>query len=230
MDSIFKRLKYYGVGFGIGLIFVAFFFQNRGCSWLPDNRVKNSILYRVLVLPESEEKLLKEYKLTKKDLRLVLNDGEVLFNESKKEWNPKVYVVQKKIENIGKVKFYFTLPKESFISEIHFSKQNTKNTLTGYGELLSFPMDDNLVFPDSSKMVTCQQDFLKLVNPRDILKSLKESGKINFTNSKLDISPKPEHEILFKDKKGNWISCNMIWYKNKLNITRFNITQENNCD
>lgn len=230
MDSIFKRLKYYGVGFGIGLIFVAFFFQNRGCSWLPDNRVKNSILDRVIVLPDSEVDLLNKYNLTRKDLKLVLNDGEVVFNESKKEGNPKVYVVEKEIGQKGKMKFYFTLPKESFISEIHFSKQNTQNTTSGMGELLSFPMDDNLVFPDSSKLVTCQQDFLKLVNPRDILKALKKSGKINFSNSNLKASPKPEHEILFKDKNGKLISCNMIWYKNKLNITRFNISDNNNCD
>ena len=70
MDSIFRRLKYYGIGFGAGLVFVIFFFQNRGCSWLPDNRVKNSILDRVLVLPETESVQMKKYGLTKKDLTL----------------------------------------------------------------------------------------------------------------------------------------------------------------
>ena len=68
MDSIFRRLKYYGIGFGAGLVFVIFFFQNRGCSWLPDNRVKNSILDRVLVLPETEAVQMKKFGLTKKDL------------------------------------------------------------------------------------------------------------------------------------------------------------------
>ena len=126
MDSIFHRLKYYGIGFGVGLIFVIFFFQNRGCSWLPDNRVKNSILDRVLVLPESEAKQMNKFGLTKKDLTLVLNDGEVLFEESKKTGNPKVYVVEKEIPSKGKVKFFFTLANESFISEIHFTEKNVK--------------------------------------------------------------------------------------------------------
>ena len=99
MDSIFRRLKYYGIGFGVGLVFVVFFFQNRGCSWLPGNRVKNSILERVLVLPETEALQMKKFGLTKTDLTLILNDGEVLFEESKKEGNPKVYVVEKEINN-----------------------------------------------------------------------------------------------------------------------------------
>ena len=233
MESIFKRLKYYGIGFGIGLIFVIFFFQNRGCSWLPDNRVKNSILDRVLVLPDSEKALLEQYKITKKDLCLVLNDGKVLFNESQTKGNPKVYVVEKEIEGNGKMKFYFTLASESFISEIHFSaknSKNSKNSTKGQGDLISFPLDDNLVFPDSSKLVTCQQDFLKLVNPKDILKSLKKIGQIDFSKSNLLAKPKPEHYLTFKDKKGDKIGCNVIWYKNKLNITRFDIPFENDCE
>jgi hypothetical protein len=233
MDSFFSRLKYYGIGFGIGLIFVIFFFQNRGCSWLPDNRVKNSILDRVLVLPESEAQQLKKFGLTKKDLTLVLNDGEVLFDESKKEGDPKVYVVEKEIPSHGKMKFFFSLAKESFISEIHFSKKNAlkiKNTTDGFGELIYFPNDDNLVFPDSSKNVTCQQDALGLINPKDILKYLKKSGKIDYSKSHLQATPKPEHFLVFTDEKGREIGANVIWYKNKLNITNFVIPFKNSCE
>lgn len=232
MDSIFRRLKYYGIGFGIGLIFVVFFFQNRGCSWLPGNRVKNSILDRVLVLPDTESAQLKKYGLTKKDLTLVLNDGEVLFDESKKSGNPKVYVIEKEISSKGKMKFFFTLAEESFISEIHFSEKNakkSKNTTEGTGELIFFPADKNLVYPDSSSLVSCQQEVLGLINPKDILKLLKKSGKIDFAKSNLSASPKPEHYLTFTDKKGRLIGSKVIWYKNKLNITTFDIPFENKC-
>ncbi len=232
MDSIFKRLKYYGIGFGIGLFFVIFFFQNRGCSWLPDNRVKNNILDRVLVLPDSESKLLQKFGLTKKDLTLVLNDGEVIFEESKKEGNPKIYVVEKEIESKGKMKFFFTLARESFISEIHFSLKNAKklkNTTTGYGELIHFPADNDLVFADTSARVTCQQDKLKLISTKEILKHLKKSGRINFEKSHLLQSPKPEHFLTFRDKKGNEIGADVIWYKNKLNITNFVSLFKSDC-
>jgi len=233
MGSFFSRLKYYGIGFGAGLVFVILFFQNRGCSWLPDNRVKNSILDRVLVLPDSEEIQMKKFGLTKKDLTLVLNDGEVLFDESKKVGNPKVYVVEKTIENKGSMKFFFTLADESFISEIHFSQKNankTKSTTKGTGELIYFPNDKNLVFPDSSAHVTCQQEELHLINPQDILKYLKKSGKIDFSKSHLSTSPKPEHHLIFRDKKGMEIGCSVIWYKNKLNITNFESPFKTKCN
>ena len=85
MESFVRRLKYYGIGFGIGLIFVFVFFQNRGCSWLPSNRVKNSFLDRVIVVPVDQMDYLKSKGITEKDLVQVLNDGEVNFSESKKE-------------------------------------------------------------------------------------------------------------------------------------------------
>lgn len=232
MDSIFRRLKYYGIGFGVGLIFVLFFFQNRGCSWLPDNRVKNSILDRVLVLPDTESDQLKQFGLTKKDLTMILNDGEVLFDESKKEGNPKVYVIEKEIPSKGKMKFFFSLPKESFISEIHFSEKNArkqKNTARGFGELIYFPADENLVFPDTTSSINCQQDKLGLINSKDILKLLKKSGKIDYSKSHLKNSPKPEQYLVFTDKKGREIGCNVIWYKNKLNIISIDSPFKNEC-
>jgi len=230
MDGIFKRLKYYGIGFSIGLVFVIFFFQNRGCSWLPDNRVKNSILDRVLVVPDSELALMGKYGITKKELSLVLNDGEVLFKESKKEGNPKVYVIEKETLNSKKQKFYFILAKESFIAELHFSHSPKDNSTQGEGEMIYFPDDKNLVFPDSSSNVNCQQDFLKMVDSRDILKSMKRYGKIDFSKSYLSITPKPEHFLTFKDKENRTISCKAIWYKNKINITNFIIPYNNPCN
>lgn len=232
MDSWLKRLKYYGIGFGMGLIFVIFFFQNRGCSWLPDNRVKNTILDRVLVLPDQEIDEVKKAGLTINDLSLVLNDGEVLFDESVKNGNPKVYTIEKEFEGKGKLKFYFTLPTESFISEIHLSEtkaSKVKNTRKGEGQLISFPKDEDLVFPDSSANVTCQQSVLKLINPRDILKLIKKTGKIEFSKSHLATTPKPEHYILFKDQLGREIGANIIWYKNKLNITNFYLPFKSIC-
>ena len=232
MESLWRRLKYYGIGFGFGLLFVIFFFQNRGCSWLPDNRVKNSILDRVLVLPEEDAVQMKKVGLTKNDLTLVLNDGKVLFDESIKKGNPKVYVVEKEFEGKGKMKFLYTLPDESFISEIHLFKQNSKNiknTTKGMGELIYFPKDDDLVFPDSSANVTCQQSVLGLINPRDILKLIKKSGKIDFSKSYLKATPKPEHYLVFTDKKGREIGANVIWYKTKMNITHFVLPFESIC-
>jgi hypothetical protein len=56
MEGFFKRLKYYGTGLLIGLIFVTFFMRGRGCSWLPENRLKTSLFERIIVLSEENKK------------------------------------------------------------------------------------------------------------------------------------------------------------------------------
>jgi hypothetical protein len=233
MDSIWRRLKYYGIGFSIGLFFVFFFFQNRGCSWLPENRVKNSILDRVLVLPAQEEALIKKFNFTEEELTHVLNDGKVLFGESKKQGNPKVYAVEKEIEGKGTHTFFFTLPEESFVSEIFFSVENArqvKQSTQGKGRLIHFPKDDELIFVDSNYTAKCQQSRLKLDESKDILKLLHKNGRIDFSKSNLKASPKPEHYVEFTMKNKNLVGTKMIWYKNKLNITRFIVADSIDCD
>ena len=83
--------------------------------------------------------------------------------------------------------------------------------------------------PVLEENVTCQQSVLQLINPRDILKLIKKSGKIDFSKSFLKANPKPEHYIVFTDKKGREIGSNVIWYKNKLNITNFVLPFKSIC-
>jgi hypothetical protein len=233
MESFWRRLKYYGVGFGIGLLFVFIFFQNRGCSWLPENRVKNSILERVLVIPESEALLMTEGKLTKQDVINVLNDGDVNFEKSTKKGDLKGYLIEKEFDNKGKYSFYFTLPTESFISEVHIFKgaptSKIKNTKVGYGRIIHFPKDDDLVFVDTSGFVSCQQEALGLINPLDIYKLIKKNGRIDFSKTDFTLRPKPQQYIVITDKQNRKIGFKSIWYKNKINITSFDIPFENDC-
>lgn len=240
MDSFVRRLKYYGIGFGIGLFFVFFFFQNRGCSWLPANRVKNSFLDRVIVVPDNQMQLLKEKNLSKQDIINVLNDGEVIFDKSAKKGQTKVYLLEKEFEGKGTISFFFTLPNESFVSEVHYAAKSAeevsknaafkvKNSTKGFGDIIHFPKDDNLVFADTTDLVTCQQDVLGLINPLDIYALMKKSGKIDFSKTNYGLRPKPEHYILFTDKNKRVIGSKSIWYKNKINITSFDIPFENDC-
>ena len=226
MQKFTKRLKYYGIGFGFGLIFVIFFFQNRGCSWLPSNRVKNSILDRVLVISDETSDQMKESSITNEELVQVLNDGDILFNESDKSDENKNYIIEK-----GGIKYVFTLPSESFISEVFVdaSDEVYKTSTTGVGHLIHFPLDSNLVYVDTNKMVGCQQEALNLISPKDILKLIKESGTINFDKSDLSVRPKAEHILEFM--KGDLkIEAKVIWYKNKLNVTSFTYEGSEECE
>ena len=231
-SSFLRRLKYYGFGFGIGCIFVFFFFQNRGCSWLPGNRVKNSILDRVIVANDIELAFMKSEGVTYDDILSVLNDGDVNFGDSKKDGETQVYIIEKEFGSKGLTRLYFTLPKESYISEVKMGAKTAKeidNTKTGFGRFIHFPKDDYLIFPDTSKMVSCQQEQLKLIEPKKILKKVKETGFIDFGKSDLHIRPKAEHYICFMNGKDT-IGTRSIWYQNKINLSTFILPFPNTCD
>jgi hypothetical protein len=216
-----RRLKYYGFGFGIGLIFVFLFFQNRGCSWLPGNRVKNTILDRSIVIPDIEK------GIDKATILELLNDGDVNFKKSKKEGNPKVYLIEK-----GDKSLCFTLPTESFISEVRSPKQDIskiENSTKGFGKFIFFPNDNELVFVDTTYVLNCQKLEIGLGDSRMIFKRLKETGKIDFSKSNFNLKPKPEHFLIFEDKKGREIGVKTDWYKNKINIHFFELPFESTC-
>lgn len=226
MESILRRLKYYGIGFGIGLFFLFFFFENRGCTWLPSNRVKNSILDRLLVVSNDTYTMLEKDGLSAEDIVQVLNDGEVNFGESDKDSEPKIYILEK--ENR---RYAFTLPEESFISEVFVGDNNDsmRQTEEGSGKIIHFPLDDNLVFSDTNRRIKCQQTLLGLENDKSILELLKKTGRMDFGKSVLTKSPKPEHHLTF-EKEGEEIGITAIWYKNKLNIISFESEEIIGCE
>jgi hypothetical protein len=225
MENLWRRLKYYGIGFSIGIIFVIFFFQNRGCSWLPGNRVKNSVLDRLIVMSDDTEAVLKKKGISKEDIVGVLNDGDVEFGESNKDAASKVYIIEK-----DGIKYAFTLPYESFISEVFIEgdASKVKNSSKGFGSIIHYPADENLVYPDSTTLMTCQQEELGLIEPKKIFDLIKKSGKFDFEKSKLDERPKPMHYLVFTHKNKQ-LGAKVIWYKNKLNITSFVSEDVNGC-
>jgi hypothetical protein len=227
MKTFFDRLKIYAIGFGIGMVFVFFFFQNRGCSWLPDNRVKNSILDRVIVVQSDVEKELKNKDIDHQEIIALLNDGDVDFSKSKKEGEFKIYLVSK-----DNVKLYFTLPNESFISEVRLanvSVNSVKTSTKGTGRLIYFPKDNELVFADTTKLVSCQQQAFGMIENRKILKSLKKNGIIDFEKSDLNVKPKALQYLFFIDAKGRKIGASAVWYKNKISIDHFDLPFETDC-
>jgi hypothetical protein len=232
MESFLRRLKYYGIGFGLGLVFVFFFFKNRGCSWLPENRVKNTVLERLIVLNDKEFQTLHEKGLSEKDILDVLNTGDVMFNESIKNTNPKVYVMQKEFKGKN-MKFYFTLPNDSFVSELFISKSSPKkikNSTEGEGTVLHFPNEKDLIFVDSNKLVTCQQDKLGYINTRLILKDMKKGLKVDFAASNFKIKPRPIQKLIWRHPKFKVIEAEGFWYKNKINISLFETQDTLKCD
>ena len=79
------RLKYYLVGFSIGIIACLIIFKGRGCEWLPNPRVLNAIQSSSIYYNPQDSCLMAENEISKKDVFLLLQNGDVNFKESNTE-------------------------------------------------------------------------------------------------------------------------------------------------
>lgn len=222
MESFLKRLKYYGFGFGLGLVFVFFFFKNRGCTWTPENRVKNTILGRVLVVSDAEKPLLKAMGLSHNDLIHFLDDGDVQFGHSKKHGNPLVYSIVKEI-NKKEVELWFTLPDKTYISEVIVPKksiQNISHTTTGLGRMIHFPNVDNIVYLDENDFFKKEAAKLGLANPKYVQNLLNKSGEIDFKQSNLTTTI-PEQVVRFQLANGKKCTAKTIWFQEHIKFVAF---------
>lgn len=231
MKEFFRRLKYYGVGFGIGMIFVFFFFQNRGCTWFPSNRVKNTILGRVVVVPTDLLNELNKEGVSKKEIVQFLNEGDVDFGGSKKTGNPQVYAITKEIKGKDKT-LWFTLPQNSFIAQVIQPKgsiQLVKNPTEGNAQMISFPNVKNIVYLDTNKVLTCQQEKLGLIAPMQFMVQLKKSGSIDFSKSDFNAKPLAIHKIDFKGKRNEEVGANVTWYQEHIRFDQLLLKDTSNC-
>lgn len=225
MKNFLRRLKFYGLGFGIGLVFVFFFFRNRGCTWLPENRVKNTILGKVLVIRDDQKSLLKKQGIDESTIIQFLNDGDVDFGASKKQGNPQVYSISREVNGKTTI-LWFTLPKDGYISEIRLPEGNIQkagNSKTGLAEMIYFPKVENIVYLDNNPEFATQRLDVGLNEPKQVLSRLKVDGKIDFEKSHLSLSNLPEHYVLFTNNKGKKIEAVTTWYQEHIQFYEFKL-------
>lgn len=222
MTKLINRLKYYGIGFLLGLIFVFFFFQNRGCSWLPENRVKNTLLGKVIALPENEAQELEKIDVSDSAFLTLLDDGEIMFDESLKdaELFPKVYVLQKEID--GKlIRGQFSIYNDAFITVAEYLEDNKKaerkTNYLGKGELIHFPLEESLVFFEAD-LVNCDLGTSQKKLHSKVLNALIDNGQIYFESSNL-MANKAEQHLSFFNKNKEEFTGKAIWFKTKINFT-----------
>lgn len=207
--------------------------RNRSCSWSPENRVKTAIFERILVLSEANQKKLRALKLTERELISALENGDIHFGKSKKENSLKVYYFACETKNETEFSCKVTMPRESYISEVLFTSENSKtlkSSKTGYGKLIFYPKKKDFIYVDTTDFLLCQQEKLNLINVNKLFYRIKKTGRIDFNKSLLDKTPKPEHCIIFKDEKESFISSKSIWYKEKIKIISFEFPGSSICE
>ena len=214
--KIIKRFQYYGIGLLIGLMLTFVFFQNRGCSWLPENRVKNAILDNVVVFSQSEE-LTPEQK---EDYFLLLNNGDVKFGLSKKDGEPKLYFLKGEDRNGSEIQAQFELRKDGFISLCTPLTNNTVITdgiFSGTASMEHFPLDTALVaFENVAK---CQAKYLG-ISEKQTLEALQKSGKVDYDKSNPQNPEKHIYHLTFTYLDQVY-ATRANWYKDKIYITYF---------
>tara|TARA_B100001287_G_scaffold247322_1_gene225883 strand:- start:524 stop:1225 length:702 start_codon:yes stop_codon:yes gene_type:complete len=93
--KFFKRLKYFAVGFSIGIIFVYFLFNSREFKWdwLPGNRVTNFIINHPIKINTEAYRLVSNKEKLSNDFFNTILNGKVDFSKSETKGNIKYYAV-----------------------------------------------------------------------------------------------------------------------------------------
>lgn len=218
MKSIWKRFQYYGIGLSIGLLFTFIFFQNRGCSWLPENRVKNAILDNVIVFKTSDVEEMQTIGLEPADYIEILNKGDIKFGLSKREGEPKYYVGKIKTKDGKEIHAQFELRVDGFISlctPLKNTKVITEDLLVGEAVFKRLPMDTALV--SFGELARCQAKKLN-ISEKNILDALTEGGVVNYDLSDFKSFDRPVYHLSFiiGDKT---YSGKAKWYKTRIYFT-----------
>lgn len=114
--TFWKRFRYYMIGVTIGLVVSFFFFRGRGCAWLPENRVKNELVSSIILYSDDIKCQMSCNELTDEDIFKILDDGSVLFSESKPNETPKIYILEG--ESVKGNKFKMEISIKDSISQI----------------------------------------------------------------------------------------------------------------
>jgi len=219
MENFFKRLKLYGIGFGIGLFCVFVFFKNRGCSWLPENKVKESILQRVIYIHAEDSLNFTKLKVASSEIKKMIENGSVAFSESKKKGDPRAYVISCTTPKGKKINWIFTLPDGSFVSELKINAKEiipainkVRNSINGKGIPIYFPKNDELFYFGEKEKLKKQLLNLGIKKSKDLQAKMEKNSHINFEKTKFD----GQNSIHYLENQDFEIEA--TWYKEKITI------------
>lgn len=233
MKGLGRRLIYYGIGLIIGTFIAVSLFGNRSCTWLPQNRVKKTILHKVIVFPEDQVAKLNDIGINRSTIYDYFLKGKIDFNNSIKKQGeyPKVYIY-KANDTIPK-RVQFSLYEDSYITILHVLEDGEEAkqypTLEGFGEIAGIPRDSSLVFIDVSNYTQCKAKGLASKDFVEIAKDIKATGKINFSKSDL-MAPKATQRLHFTQNDTVHVEAETIWFETRITFKDFFWNYSLNCE
>jgi hypothetical protein len=178
--------------------------------------VKQAIVDRVVVINDDFKEEMTKRGITENMIKHVIEKGDIDFKNSQKEGKGlKVYNLYD-----DKLKLNFTLPENSFISEVSIGYGKIKgvqNSKQGKAKLFLFPNDKKLIYVDS--VTTNSPEFAQIGSPNNLtlLNALKKSGEINFEKTNFEASPNVE-QYLTCTVNNYSVGMKTFWYKDRINI------------
>jgi uncharacterized DUF497 family protein len=154
MKKFVGRLKYYLIGFGIGIIFMFFIFGPRACSWLPENRVKNMIAEKEIFIGDSLNDLMKCQGVDNQDIYRFLNqDGDVNFGDSDTKGWPKRYVFEGEKENEELIIVYMLYETHVEVVDFEYAAKNCETTLSNHNKtIIPIPRSEMTIIIEAQEM------------------------------------------------------------------------------
>lgn len=228
------RLKYYLVGFSIGIIACLIIFKGRGCEWLPNERVLNSIRTSNIYFTAQDSCMMASNNITKKDIFLLLANGDVDFSKSNTERKIHLYVLDHKeqkaelkhyvIEHEG-LKVSFNLyERDSVVFISKFNGLETSKNCSGESDIakaMYLPNDMTLEKLSSNKLrfekvFKCEMDCFGITDTD--IDSLFTNGEVLFNHSYPNKKPNP---LYFIEKEINDATF-IFWIEQGATKTRLN--------
>ncbi len=204
MDKIWNRIKYYAIGLGFGCIFVFFTFGNRGCSWLPGNRVKNMIGEKEIIIGDSMADIMQCTTLDNNAIYALLkSEGDVEFSLSETRQRPKIYYIQGERDDrnyYAKFALYeqeaLSLEGEAYAEVVGLGWEGEVGCVSqktnGHKTTLPLPHEDVMAILEANEFrilerAMCDMDYYDLLES-DVLKFHK-TATINIEQSEPRLTP-----------------------------------------
>lgn len=189
-----KRLRYYIIGFGMGLVICFAIFGTRGCDWTPGNRVLKQIATSEILITDSVRCILAENKIDEDEIFKTLNNGSVIFSESKTHQVPKYYVLEDPEEKF-RISFVVRNDSVSVIDGVPKGKQgNCKDFGLNPEHIFTMPEKTVKRLLKAQEISAADSILAKLKKHNikdDEIYNLIELGKIDFKSSMPTLKPHP---------------------------------------
>mgnify|MGYP007071975950 FL=1 len=182
--NFINRLKFYLVGFILGLFLVYSLFNDREWDWLPENKIKKFLLANPIKINiEKSEVLYLNESFSKKVFDVVIN-GNVLFSKSETKTDTKNYFLESNNDTISiDISFDDSTCRITSFNNQNFTRNQSINHIDTnvYMDNFNFyKVVEKLKKKYSKEFITDLENFQ--LNEKDIEKNLKKI-KINWTKS-----------------------------------------------